>query len=568
MQLGPIFPVLLLGGALSLLGGCAQSPRKPAHSAKPPKAPAAERGRAPRAQDPAATASEAELERRTRAHAAFAAGLVAQENNQPDQAQEFFARSLEDDPANEPLALEVARRQLERKQTGPALTLLRRAAAQPGASAVVRSFLGLTYLQLGRKDEAIAAYRDALRAEPAMLGSSQALAQLLTERQRPDEALKVLDEALDQNVGDANYWVDLADLFNQLGAREPKLKDTVKARTLTALEKAAAAAPDDPVLLQRMGERYEALGETDKAEGLFKGLRERFPRNPVPAAKLAELYLRHGRGKEAREQLEVLKRDNPANPLPFYYLGLIALDEKEPARAAEQFERALLLNSDFEPAYADLAAARLNAEQPAEALATLDKARGKFGAGFRREYLAALAHGRLKRYDEAFASFQAAEKAAAGKQPDALDHTFYFQVGAMLERAGRAAESEAYLLKALALKPDYDEALNHLGYSWADQGVNLDRARDMIERAVKAEPENPAYLDSLGWVLFKLGKFTDALAPLEQAVKLLPESDATVLDHLGDVLAALGRRDEAKEAWRKSLGLEPSDGVRRKLDAP
>ena len=86
-------------------------------------------------------------------------------------------------------------------------------------------------------------------------------------------------------------------------------------------------------------------------------------------------------------------------------------------------------------------------------------------------------------------------------------------------------------------------------------------------RADKAEPDNPAYLDSLGWVYFKLGKFADALPPLQRAVKLLNEPDATVLDHLGDVLNALGRKPEAREAWTESEKLEKSDAVRRKIDA-
>ena len=89
----------------------------------------------------------------------------------------------------------------------------------------------------------------------------------------------------------------------------------------------------------------------------------------------------------------------------------------------------------------------------------------------------------------------------------------------------------------------------------------------MIERAIKAEPDNPAYLDSLGWVLFRLGRPGEALAPLEKAVRLLPKPDSTVLDHLGDVLAALGRKEEARKAWTQSLTVQPSEEVRKKLDS-
>jgi hypothetical protein len=128
-------------------------------------------------------------------------------------------------------------------------------------------------------------------------------------------------------------------------------------------------------------------------------------------------------------------------------------------------------------------------------------------------------------------------------------------------------EAEKYLLKSIELKPDFDEALNYLGYMWADLGTNLPKALEFIERAVKIEPDNPAYLDSLGWVLFKLGKPKEAVAPLEKAVQLSPEPDAAVLDHLGDALLAANCPEDAREAWRKSLAAEKNDAVQRKLDA-
>jgi tetratricopeptide (TPR) repeat protein len=118
------------------------------------------------------------------------------------------------------------------------------------------------------------------------------------------------------------------------------------------------------------------------------------------------------------------------------------------------------------------------------------------------------------------------------------------------------------------LKSDFAPALNHLGYMWADKGVRLDESRGMIEQAVKLDPKNAAYLDSLGWVLFKLGRPEEALGHLQHAAELLAkEPDATVLDHIGDALAALKRWPEAKEAWRKSLAIEPSDSVKQKLEA-
>jgi Flp pilus assembly protein TadD len=88
----------------------------------------------------------------------------------------------------------------------------------------------------------------------------------------------------------------------------------------------------------------------------------------------------------------------------------------------------------------------------------------------------------------------------------------------------------------------------------------------MIQKAVDLEPENEAYLDSLGWVLFKLGRPQEALPWLEKAAKLSERPDATIEDHLGDVLAALHRWTEARVAWRRSLELEKNDAVQKKLE--
>jgi tetratricopeptide (TPR) repeat protein len=101
---------------------------------------------------------------------------------------------------------------------------------------------------------------------------------------------------------------------------------------------------------------------------------------------------------------------------------------------------------------------------------------------------------------------------------------------------------------------------------WADRGENLAEARQFIERALEIEPDNPAYLDSLAWVLFKQGAHAQALEHQLRALKLTPEPDATLLDHLGDIYAALGRLAEARAAWQKSLEVEANPEVEKKLD--
>src|SRR5258708_26049702 len=100
---------------------------------------------------------------------------------------------------------------------------------------------------------------------------------------------------------------------------------------------------------------------------------------------------------------------------------------------------------------------------------------------------------------------------------------------------------------------------------WADRGVKLQKAQELIEKAVRLGPKNAAYLDSLGWVLFKLNQPKEALPKLLKAIELSEEPDATLYDHLGDIYAALKEEDKAREAWRKSLSVEPNEAIQKKL---
>ena len=110
----------------------------------------------------------------------------------------------------------------------------------------------------------------------------------------------------------------------------------------------------------------------------------------------------------------------------------------------------------------------------------------------------------------------------------------------------------------MELSPDDVETLNYLGYTWVDRGENLTQAFEMIRKAVAAEPESGAIVDSLGWAHYKLGQYQEAKNKLEDAVALSPSS-ATIIDHLGDVYWKLGRKREAGFQWKRALEFDPTD---------
>ncbi len=126
-----------------------------------------------------------------------------------------------------------------------------------------------------------------------------------------------------------------------------------------------------------------------------------------------------------------------------------------------------------------------------------------------------------------------------------------FHRGMAYQQSHQWPPAETDLLAALQLRPDDPAILNYLGFSWADQGVNLDRARTMIERALALVPDDGAIVDSLGWVMFRSGDYDDAVKQLERAVSL-NANDATINDHLGDAYWRAGRQIEARSQWEKA----------------
>ena len=127
------------------------------------------------------------------------------------------------------------------------------------------------------------------------------------------------------------------------------------------------------------------------------------------------------------------------------------------------------------------------------------------------------------------------------RQPSQSDWIIYYSRGIAYERTGQWSRAEADFNHALELSPDQPSVLNYLGYAWADMGRNLDRAREMIQKAAARRPNDGAITDSLGWVLYRQGNVAEATKLLERAVGLEPE-DPTITEHLGDAYWATGRR--------------------------
>lgn len=173
----------------------------------------------------------------------------------------------------------------------------------------------------------------------------------------------------------------------------------------------------------------------------------------------------------------------------------------------------------------------------------------------------------MERFDEAVAAYDAALPLYPTEEP--RQWFVYYARGVALERLGDWAKSEADFRKALVLSPDQPQVLNYLGYSMVEQQINLDEALTMIERAVATSPQSGYIVDSLGWVLYRLGRYSEAIGHMERAAEMMAV-DPIVNDHLGDVLWAVGRQLEAEFQWRRALSFDPdevdAERIRQKLE--
>jgi len=168
-----------------------------------------------------------------------------------------------------------------------------------------------------------------------------------------------------------------------------------------------------------------------------------------------------------------------------------------------------------------------------------------------------------RRFPEAVVAY---DKAIALSGPPQPAHwPLYYDRGIALERSRQWDRAEADFLQALRFAPDQPHVLNYLGYSWAEQGRNLERAKEMIERAVQQRPNDGAMVDSLGWVAMRMGDIATAVRLLERATELEP-GDATVTGHLGDAYWEAGRRLEAIFQWRRALNLKPDSDEKERIE--
>ena len=169
-----------------------------------------------------------------------------------------------------------------------------------------------------------------------------------------------------------------------------------------------------------------------------------------------------------------------------------------------------------------------------------------------------------KKFAECADTYERGVKELSGNEKNAW--VFYYFRGICEERSKQWQKAEASMKKALELSPEQAHVLNYLGYSWIDQGVNLDDGMKLIRRAVEQRPDDGYIVDSLGWAYYRIGNYEDAVKNLERAIDLKPE-DPTINDHLGDAYWRIGRTLEARFQWAHARDLKPEADELPKIEA-
>jgi tetratricopeptide (TPR) repeat protein len=313
-----------------------------------------------------------------------------------------------------------------------------------------------------------------------------------------------------------------------------------------------------------------AASDFNAAANAFSRLLAVRPNLPQLRERLAEIYVRTDQnGKAVELYRELIKREPTRyeyyNVLGELYEQLHKLDD-----AINYIEQSLKLNADQPESYFLLSDLYRQAKQTDKMTATMTTWKKKFPLDWRVPYFTALVHMDRKEFATAITDYSEAER-LAHESPDEvkLRPSFYFGYASAYERAGEIPKAAALLQKCIELDPQFSNAYNYLGYMWADKGTNLTQALELIQKAVTMEPDNGAYLDSLGWVLHRLNRSEEALPHLRRAVELLEKDtkrskedrleDAVVYDHLADVLMKLGKTAEAIQTWKRAVAIDPGN---------
>jgi len=512
----------------------------------------------------------------------FLAGRHAQALRDTEQASAFMLRVLEENPDNQRLLRRTFVLTLSAGKMETAVALARRIEDAGGKMSTAALLLGVEAARLGKLTEARERFDAMPRSGIAAYSAPLALAWTLFGLGDTDAALDAL-KPLDKKSGFSTMRDLHAGLINDAAKRTEAAEKAYRGVSDTL-----AAAPMR--IVRAAGSLFERDGRAADARALYQAFLAKDPDNLIIAREIERLDAgtvakppvsnpAEGLAESLFNVASALPRDRGGDIAMIYTrLAIYLRPDFELARLLigelfdrrERYEKANVLYRAVDPASPYSWSARLRVAGNLVDMGTLDRA---------IEILSAMADERPERTDALIllgGYLRGAERYAeaviaydrAGERLGEItsrDWLFFYNSGIALERSDQWPRAEKNFLKALELQPDQPYVMNYLGYSWVEKGLNIKRAHKLIERAVALRQNDGYIVDSLGWVLYRLGDYEGSVKQLERAIRLRSR-DPVINDHLGDAYWRVGRKLEARFQWRRALDLEPEDDQISKIE--
>jgi tetratricopeptide (TPR) repeat protein len=477
-------------------------------------------------------------------------GRLQSASQSMDAADRAFHKALEIEPDNED-ALTGLATVLGIKGDGTGAADLLKKAAEKNPSADSLNRLADAYEQMKEYGLAADTLRRALELNPPNAPDLQRkMALFLISAERYDDALAAYQDLANDDPTDADAYLRISQIYRQK-------RDLAKARE--ASDKAKAIDPGNIQIKLNEGYILQAEGKSTEAIEVIRGiLKQTELRTYDPAQQAGRIDL--------LEQLAVMQRIADQNDAAVdSYRQIATLDAAKGPHASASIIETYMSAKEFSKAQEEADAAfkkwpadrevrvsraSLLAEMGKTDAAAADIKKMLDGTNDRAIQLAlADLYVKGRKFDDAAKSLDAAEKSSES-QEDKID--VWFKRGAMFERMKNVSAAETEFRKVLAVMPDNPATLNYLGYMLTDRNLRLPEALAMIQKAVDRDPNNGAYLDSLGWAYFRMGKLPEAEDNMRRAVELTPH-DPTMRDHYAEVLFKAAKVREAVAQWEASL---------------
>ena len=516
-------------------------------------------------------------EHKADALAHFVEGMSFEENGEMDKALAAYRKVLDVDPGQASLASRVAALLTRQDDFPEAIDVLKDAIkANPSAPGPLLQLAFIYTKYLRRTDQAIDYVNRAIALDPHNIDAYERLCEIALGAGDEKKALQSLDRATEIKSDDPVFWARLGKLYASIvfkPDRPPKPEEL--ARVNDIFKKAADRAGDDAAALKDVADYYASTQQIKEAIPLYLRLLELEPDDINAREKLATGFVLTNQREKAVEMLEAIIKEHPEKYQPYDLLAGLLDDaarvlEREKksdqakamfAKAAANYEQSLIINPGRASPYFHLAELLLGPlKQNERAVKVLSEARQHFPQTPEIVYYLGIAQREAKHFQEAVATFEEALHEAEAEGTEIANARFYFDYGAAAEQAGLHDKAADLFRKSIAVDPaNAADAYNYLAYMWAEHDTHLDEAEQMIKLALQADPNNGAYIDTLGWLEFRQGKFDQALSDLLRAAQRLTREDPVVLEHVGDACAKLNKPAQALDAWQKALNLDPQN---------